>query len=100
MQTQRSTSSNPESRYPFLLWPALALTALLAACATPVVTGDATLPVVATLPLHAAHIVDAHVQFTAAFQRELDARLRELGGEPPLTDLIVCHWKGRPDPVW
>jgi uncharacterized damage-inducible protein DinB len=27
-------------------------------------------------------------------------RLRELGGEPPLTDLIVWHWKGRPAPVW
>ena len=74
MQTQRSTSSNPESRYPFLLWPAITLTALLAACATPVVTGDASLPVVATLPLHAAHIVDARPQFTAAFQRELDTR--------------------------
>ncbi|HEY2977976.1 MAG TPA: hypothetical protein VGJ35_08395 [Burkholderiaceae bacterium] len=47
---------------------------VLAGCATPVVTGDETLPVVATLPLHAAHIVDARVPFTAAFQRELDAR--------------------------
>jgi uncharacterized damage-inducible protein DinB len=27
-------------------------------------------------------------------------RLRELGGEPPTTDLIVWHWKGRPAPVW
>ena len=26
--------------------------------------------------------------------------LRELGGEPPTTDLIVWHWKGRPDPEW
>ena len=26
--------------------------------------------------------------------------LRELGGEPPTTDLIVWHWKGRPDPDW
>jgi uncharacterized damage-inducible protein DinB len=25
-------------------------------------------------------------------------RLRELGGEPPLTDLIVWYWKGRPSP--
>ena len=23
-------------------------------------------------------------------------RLRELGGEPPTTDLIVWYWKGRP----
>jgi uncharacterized damage-inducible protein DinB len=27
-------------------------------------------------------------------------RLRELGGEPPMTDLIVWYWKGRPAPVW
>lgn len=27
-------------------------------------------------------------------------RLRELGGEPPLTDFIVWLWKARPDPVW
>ena len=27
-------------------------------------------------------------------------RLRELGGEPPLTDLIVWYWKGRPAARW
>ena len=27
-------------------------------------------------------------------------RLRELGGEPPMTDLIVWYWKGRPAPIW
>lgn len=27
-------------------------------------------------------------------------RLRELGGEPPGTDLIVWYWKGRPAPRW
>jgi uncharacterized damage-inducible protein DinB len=27
-------------------------------------------------------------------------RLRELGGEPPLTDLIVWYWKGRPSALW
>ena len=27
-------------------------------------------------------------------------RLRELRGAPPLTDLIVWWWKGRPEPVW
>jgi uncharacterized damage-inducible protein DinB len=26
--------------------------------------------------------------------------LRELGGEPPTTDLIVWHWKGRPAADW
>lgn len=27
-------------------------------------------------------------------------RLRELGGTPPLTDLIAWYWKGRPAPDW
>ncbi len=27
-------------------------------------------------------------------------RLRELGAEPPTTDLIVWWWKGRPAPAW
>ena len=27
-------------------------------------------------------------------------RLRELGGEPPPTDLIVWYWKRRPEPEW
>ena len=27
-------------------------------------------------------------------------RLRELGGEPPMTDLIAWYWKGRPAAVW
>jgi uncharacterized damage-inducible protein DinB len=27
-------------------------------------------------------------------------RLREVGGEPPLTDYIVWIWKGRPAPAW
>ena len=27
-------------------------------------------------------------------------RVRDLGGEPPLTDLIVWYWKGRPAPEW
>jgi uncharacterized damage-inducible protein DinB len=28
------------------------------------------------------------------------ARLRELGGAPPLSDLIVWYWQGRPAPRW
>jgi len=27
-------------------------------------------------------------------------RLRELGGAPPLSDLIVWYWQGRPAPRW
>ena len=28
------------------------------------------------------------------------ARLRELGAEPPMTDLILWYWSGRPAPQW
>ncbi len=28
------------------------------------------------------------------------SRLKELGGQPPLTDLIVWYWKGRPAAKW
>ncbi len=28
------------------------------------------------------------------------ARLREIGGKPPTTDLISWYWKGRPAAVW
>src|SRR5512145_2449730 len=27
-------------------------------------------------------------------------RLRELGGQPPASDLIIWYWKGRPQPEW
>ena len=31
---------------------------------------------------------------------QVNARLRELGGEPPLVDYIAWVWFGRPAPVW
>lgn len=31
---------------------------------------------------------------------QIGARLRELGGEPPLTDFIAWIWEGRPAPAW
>ncbi len=31
---------------------------------------------------------------------QIATRLRELGGEPPLTDFIAWVWKQRPDPEW
>lgn len=31
---------------------------------------------------------------------QVNARLRELGGEPPLVDYIVWLWHGRPAPKW
>jgi uncharacterized damage-inducible protein DinB len=31
---------------------------------------------------------------------QINARLRELGGEPPLVDFIVWVWAGKPEPRW
>src|SRR5262249_11296056 len=31
---------------------------------------------------------------------QVNARLREVGGEPPLVDYIAWIWLGRPAPVW
>jgi uncharacterized damage-inducible protein DinB len=31
---------------------------------------------------------------------QVNARLRELGGEPPLIDFIVWVWEGKPGAVW
>jgi uncharacterized damage-inducible protein DinB len=31
---------------------------------------------------------------------QINARLREVGGEPPLVDYIAWVWFGRPEPVW
>lgn len=31
---------------------------------------------------------------------QINARLREIGAEPPLVDYIVWLWQGRPAPVW
>ena len=31
---------------------------------------------------------------------QVNARLREAGGEPPLVDYIAWVWLGRPAPVW
>lgn len=31
---------------------------------------------------------------------QVNTRLRELGGEPPLTDFIAWIWRGRPEPEW
>lgn len=31
---------------------------------------------------------------------QVNARLREMGGEPPLTDFIAWVWAGRPQPDW
>ncbi|HEV2912889.1 MAG TPA: DinB family protein [Pyrinomonadaceae bacterium] len=31
---------------------------------------------------------------------QINTRLRELGGEPPLTDFIAWVWSGKPSPEW
>lgn len=31
---------------------------------------------------------------------QVNARLREIGGEPPLVDFIAWIWFGKPDPAW
>ena len=31
---------------------------------------------------------------------QVNARLRELGAEPPLVDYIAWIWRGRPEPMW
>lgn len=43
----------------------------------------------------------AHCAMHSHYHRGQNAtRLRELGGEPPLTDLVFWYWKGRPAPDW
>lgn len=37
---------------------------------------------------------------TAHHRGQVNARLRELGAEPPLVDYIAWIWKGRPAPEW
>jgi len=47
--------------------------------------------------------INALVQMTthSHYHRGQNAtRFRELGGDPPLIDLIVWYWKGKPDPEW
>lgn len=41
------------------------------------------------------------VAMHSAYHRgQVSTRLRELGGEPPLTDFIVWIWMGKPQPAW
>ncbi len=37
---------------------------------------------------------------TTYHRGQINTRLRELGGEPPLTDFIAWIWRGRPEPAW
>jgi uncharacterized damage-inducible protein DinB len=42
-----------------------------------------------------------HVVLHSTYHRgQIATRVRELGGEPPLTDLIAWAWKARPEPCW
>jgi uncharacterized damage-inducible protein DinB len=41
------------------------------------------------------------VAMHSAYHRgQVSTKLRELGGEPPLTDFIVWVWAGKPQPSW
>ena len=37
---------------------------------------------------------------TTYHRGQINTRLRELGGEPPLVDYIGWIWSGKPEPVW
>ncbi|UCF18634.1 MAG: hypothetical protein JSU87_11875 [Gemmatimonadota bacterium] len=37
---------------------------------------------------------------TSYHRGQINTRLRELGGKPPLTDFIAWIWMGRPAPAW
>jgi uncharacterized damage-inducible protein DinB len=54
-------------------------------------------------PLQAPTLADTLVQLPAhsTYHRgQINARLREVGGEPPLVDYIAWVWFGRPEPHW
>lgn len=53
--------------------------------------------------LNSPTFADTFVQLPmhSAYHRgQVNARLRELGGEPPLVDYIAWIWFGRPSPEW
>lgn len=52
---------------------------------------------------HPATLAESVLQVTShtTYHRgQVNARLRELGGEPPLVDLVAWIWMGKPDPAW
>jgi uncharacterized damage-inducible protein DinB len=54
-------------------------------------------------PLQAPTLADTLVQLPAhsTYHRgQINLRLREVGGEPPLVDYIAWVWFGRPEPNW
>lgn len=53
--------------------------------------------------VHPATLSQTILQITShsTYHRgQVNARLREIGGEPPLTDFIVWVWRGEPAPAW
>jgi uncharacterized damage-inducible protein DinB len=54
-------------------------------------------------PLQAPTLADTLVQLPAhsTYHRgQVNARLREVGGQPPMVDYIAWVWFGRPEPNW
>lgn len=53
--------------------------------------------------VHPATLAQTILQVTShtTYHRgQINTRLRELGGEPPLTDFIAWVWRGKPAPAW
>jgi uncharacterized damage-inducible protein DinB len=52
---------------------------------------------------HPATLTDTILQVTShtTYHRgQVNRRLRELGGDPPLTDFVVWIWRGKPNTEW
>jgi uncharacterized damage-inducible protein DinB len=52
------------------------------------------------LTLSAEHAIMQQTMHSHYHRAQNATRLRELGGEPPLTDFIVWIWKGQPEAHW
>jgi uncharacterized damage-inducible protein DinB len=53
--------------------------------------------------VHTADVRQGLLQLTShsAYHRgQINTRIRELGGEPPLTDFVVWVWRGQPEATW
>lgn len=47
-----------------------------------------------------AQTIQQIVSHTTYHRGQINARLREIGGEPPLVDFVVWVWRGQPAPEW
>jgi uncharacterized damage-inducible protein DinB len=47
-----------------------------------------------------AQLLTQSAMHSQGHRAQNSVRLREVGGDPPVTDLIAWYWKGRPAPRW